>query len=197
MEVVHYFTRNQKQLPATGLNDSIVQLPDIPPCYECNVEVALRFDSTLDSEKLQKSLKRLLEIGNWRQLGGRLRRRDVCLAYPSQAAILTTHRPIQALAAMTFMSLVNSQPNALHLTIRFWNYLARLTSTLLPAKCLDRRTQKKYRSATSVTLFHPPSPEPITREKRRTGPIQIYPHCHLSNSISAMGPLSCCCSHIS
>ncbi|OOQ88464.1 hypothetical protein PEBR_12250 [Penicillium brasilianum] len=76
MEVVRYFTSSQKQLPATGPNDSIVQLPDIPPCYECNVEVALRFDSALDSEKLQQSLKQLLEIGNWRQLGGRLRRRD-------------------------------------------------------------------------------------------------------------------------
>jgi hypothetical protein len=137
MEVVRYFTRKQKQLPATEPNDSIVQLPDIPPCYECNIEVALRFDSALDSEKLQQSLKRLLEIGNWRQLGGRLRRRDVCLAYPSQSAVLTTHRPIQALAAMTFMSLLNSQPNALRLTIIFWNCRARLTSSPLPAKCLD------------------------------------------------------------
>jgi hypothetical protein len=118
MEVVRYFTSNQKQPPATGPKDSIVQLPDIPPFYECNVEVALRFDSVLDPEKLQQSLKRLLEIGNWRQLGGRLRRRDVCLAYPSQAARLTIHRPIQMPAAMTFMSPLNSRPNALRLSIR-------------------------------------------------------------------------------
>jgi hypothetical protein len=35
----------------------------------------LRFDDVLDVEKLHKSLSRLLEIGDWRMIGGRLRLR--------------------------------------------------------------------------------------------------------------------------
>lgn len=137
MEVIRYFTRSQKQLPAPAPCDTIVQLPEIPPCYECNIEVALRFDSSLDAEKLQQSLRQLLEIKNWKQLGGRLRRRDVCPAKSSQSAILTTHRPIQAFTAMTFMSLLNSQRNTLHLIISLWSFRPRLTSIPLPAGCLD------------------------------------------------------------
>lgn len=33
----------------------------------------LRFDDVLDAEKLHSSLSRLLEIGDWRKVGGRLR----------------------------------------------------------------------------------------------------------------------------
>lgn len=33
----------------------------------------LRFNDILDAEKIQDSLRRLLEIGDWRKLGGRLR----------------------------------------------------------------------------------------------------------------------------
>lgn len=33
----------------------------------------LRFDDVLDADKLQSSLARLLEIGDWRKLGGRMR----------------------------------------------------------------------------------------------------------------------------
>lgn len=35
----------------------------------------MRFDDVLDSDKLKMSLCRLLEIGAWRKLGGRLRER--------------------------------------------------------------------------------------------------------------------------
>lgn len=35
----------------------------------------LRFDDILDADKLGVALSRLLEIGDWRKLGGRLRRR--------------------------------------------------------------------------------------------------------------------------
>lgn len=38
------------------------------------VDLALRFDDVLDHEKLRLALVRLLEIGNWRKLGARLRR---------------------------------------------------------------------------------------------------------------------------
>lgn len=37
------------------------------------VEFALRFDDVLDHEKLYNALVRLMEIGNWRKLGARLR----------------------------------------------------------------------------------------------------------------------------
>jgi hypothetical protein len=42
-----------------------------------NIVVAwtLRFDDVLDVEKLYNSLSRLLEIGDWRMIGGRLRLR--------------------------------------------------------------------------------------------------------------------------
>jgi hypothetical protein len=33
----------------------------------------LRFDEVLDAEKLRNALSQLLEIGDWRKLGGRLR----------------------------------------------------------------------------------------------------------------------------
>ena len=33
----------------------------------------LQYDDVLDAEKLHRALARLLEIGNWRKLGGRLR----------------------------------------------------------------------------------------------------------------------------
>lgn len=33
----------------------------------------LRFNDVLDAEKLRSSLARLLEIGDWRKIGGRLR----------------------------------------------------------------------------------------------------------------------------
>lgn len=35
----------------------------------------LRFNDVLDAEKLRLSLGQLLEIGDWRRLGGRLRRK--------------------------------------------------------------------------------------------------------------------------
>lgn len=37
------------------------------------VEMSLRFDDVLDHEKLRLALVRLMEIGNWRKLGARLR----------------------------------------------------------------------------------------------------------------------------
>lgn len=37
----------------------------------------LRFDAVLDWQKLQAALTRLLEIGDWKKLGGRLRH-NVC-----------------------------------------------------------------------------------------------------------------------
>jgi hypothetical protein len=38
------------------------------------LDFSLRFDDVLDHEKLRLALVRLLEIGDWRKLGARLRR---------------------------------------------------------------------------------------------------------------------------
>jgi hypothetical protein len=37
------------------------------------LDFTLRFDDVLDSEKLGAALVRLMELGNWRKLGARLR----------------------------------------------------------------------------------------------------------------------------
>jgi hypothetical protein len=36
--------------------------------------ITLRFDDVLDPEKLRQSLERLMEIGDWRKLGARIRK---------------------------------------------------------------------------------------------------------------------------
>lgn len=46
----------------------------------------LRFDDILDADKLGVALSQLLEIGDWRKLGGRLRRRV------SRNNIISRHR---------------------------------------------------------------------------------------------------------
>lgn len=37
------------------------------------VDFALHFDDVLDPEKIRQALARLMEIGNWKKLGARLR----------------------------------------------------------------------------------------------------------------------------
>jgi hypothetical protein len=43
------------------------------------VDVGLRFDDVLDHKKLRLSVVRLMQIGNWRKVGARLRRNVVHL----------------------------------------------------------------------------------------------------------------------
>jgi hypothetical protein len=47
------------------------------------VDFALRFDDVLDPEKLRQALARLMEIGNWRKLGARIRLRVLDSALPA------------------------------------------------------------------------------------------------------------------
>lgn len=49
-------------------------LDDTKGCREYMIALTFRFDDVLDAEKLRASLSRLLEIGDWRKLGGRLRK---------------------------------------------------------------------------------------------------------------------------
>ena len=36
--------------------------------------ITLRFDNVLDPERLRRSLERLMELGDWRKLGARIRK---------------------------------------------------------------------------------------------------------------------------
>jgi hypothetical protein len=46
---------------------------DVPYTRGICLNVTLRFEEVLDTRKLHDSLERLLEIGEWRKLGARLR----------------------------------------------------------------------------------------------------------------------------
>lgn len=48
-------------------------LDDTKGCRAYMVSQTFRFDDVLDAEKLRGSLTRLLEIGDWKKLAGRLR----------------------------------------------------------------------------------------------------------------------------
>jgi hypothetical protein len=83
MGFVNFFGRLRQQPPARVPTDTVVPLVELGPYYYYAVELLFRFDRVLDAHKLQQSLSQLMEIGNWRQLGGRLSRREVCLFLPT------------------------------------------------------------------------------------------------------------------
>lgn len=63
-------------IPRTTANDMIIPLhlwDDVPYTRAVSLNVTLRFEEVLDIKKLHASLNRLLEIGDWRKLGARLR----------------------------------------------------------------------------------------------------------------------------
>lgn len=47
-------------------------LDDTKGCRDLMMACTFRFDDVLDAEKLRASLARLLELGDWGKLGGRL-----------------------------------------------------------------------------------------------------------------------------
>lgn len=61
--------------PAHLATDQILPIHDIDDRTATRTVLCwtLRFDAVLDVEKLHAALVRLLEIGDWRKLGGRLR----------------------------------------------------------------------------------------------------------------------------
>ncbi|KAL2826220.1 hypothetical protein BDW59DRAFT_161059 [Aspergillus cavernicola] len=77
MELLRHLMGWQSQEPTKVPTDTVIPLPRLPPYHFHKVELVLKFDRVLDPDKLRGSLDRLLEMGNWRQLGGRLRRRKV------------------------------------------------------------------------------------------------------------------------
>jgi hypothetical protein len=66
----------KKAKPAVVLSDKIIPVYalDDNKVYRSGVYfTTLRFDDAMDAEKLRLGLVRLLELGNWRKLGARLR----------------------------------------------------------------------------------------------------------------------------
>lgn len=62
--------------PARVQTDEILPVYDFdsrPQVRNIIIGWTLRFDDILDADKLGIALSRLLEIGDWRKLGGRLR----------------------------------------------------------------------------------------------------------------------------
>lgn len=79
-----FFTGSESVPQLQPKNDDIVYpvhtLDDTKTLRNIVVAWTLRFDDVLDADKLHLSLARLLEIGDWRKLGGRLRLK---VAFPS------------------------------------------------------------------------------------------------------------------
>lgn len=72
------FGYGKPQRPARVPTDEILPVHDFdarPQVRDIIIGWTLRFDDVLDADKLNVALSRLLEIGNWRKLGGRLRQR--------------------------------------------------------------------------------------------------------------------------
>lgn len=60
----------------TATNDTIIPFhfwDDVPYTRGICLNVTLRFEEVLDTKKLHDAVERLLEIGDWKKLGARLR----------------------------------------------------------------------------------------------------------------------------
>lgn len=76
--------------PLTVPTDTVIPLHPLdvlPHTRAISLDFTFRFDDVLDIEKLRAALARLLEIGDWRKLGGRIRL-NVGLAPISTRAVL-------------------------------------------------------------------------------------------------------------
>lgn len=70
------FNPTKPAQPATIPTDTIIPLhflDDQPVHRSIVLDLTLRFDDALDGEMLRIALVRLMELGNWRKLGARLR----------------------------------------------------------------------------------------------------------------------------
>ncbi|OLN96093.1 hypothetical protein CCHL11_03210 [Colletotrichum chlorophyti] len=105
------------QLPTVPTDDiyPVHFFDDTKPFREMLLNWTMRFDDVLDAEKLQSSLARLLEIGDWRKLGGRMRlTRDnkLELHVPQQ---FTPDRPAIRFSHDVHDFSIKEHPNAKHL----------------------------------------------------------------------------------
>jgi hypothetical protein len=65
----------RREQPATVLTDEVIPINGLLRYMNGSIELAFKFDDVLEPDKLRQSLERLMQIGNWKQVGGRLRRR--------------------------------------------------------------------------------------------------------------------------
>lgn len=68
--------RGKPQRPAGVPTDDVLPMYDFdsrPQVRDIIIGWTMRFDEILDADKLNAALSRLLEIGDWKKLGGRLR----------------------------------------------------------------------------------------------------------------------------
>lgn len=64
---------------------------------------SMRFNDVLDAEMLRDSLSELLDMGNWRKLGGRLRPKVYTLSLPPSTH-LTTHLYLSLLVILVILT---------------------------------------------------------------------------------------------
>ena len=88
-------------------------LDDTKTLRDIVIAWTLRFNDVLDAEKLHGSLSRLLEIGDWRKAGGRLRLRVGSLLFAASNGSLLTLTWARRTENWRFMSQGNSVQNAL------------------------------------------------------------------------------------
>jgi hypothetical protein len=75
------FQRSQPKRPATVPTDTIIPMyyfDDNSINRSVLLYITLRFDNVLDPERLRHSLERLMELGDWRKLGARIRKTVLC-----------------------------------------------------------------------------------------------------------------------
>jgi hypothetical protein len=70
------FRRSPEAKPIIISTDTIIPfhwLDDTDIYRSIVMDLTLRFDDVLDAEKIRGALTRLMELGNWRKLGARIR----------------------------------------------------------------------------------------------------------------------------
>lgn len=76
------FTSNKA--PPTVPTDTVIPLhfrDDIQIYRSLAIDCILKFEDVLDAERLRHSLERILELGEWRKFGARLRLKSVRSSY--------------------------------------------------------------------------------------------------------------------
>lgn len=71
---VHRETNDLKDSPVHERDVYPVHTLDCMQMYQTFVATTMLFNDVLDADMLHASLSRLLEIGDWRKLGGRLKK---------------------------------------------------------------------------------------------------------------------------
>lgn len=70
------FSRSKPPAPQPLPTDTVVPVPlldDQPRWHQRCLHYGYLFNDVLDSDKLRQALQRLMEIGEWRKLGARIR----------------------------------------------------------------------------------------------------------------------------